>query len=279
MGDDRLSDPSPQSEVMVRASTYPTATELTQSRQSPSSSWPEVSAWPSHLLLADCLRPAIASGSSASTNSIVTNEYPSDGPAVSSDSPMATTDGSLGASTQLELQSHLLNLGEDNDDDSGVSLFVSLGRHDPSNCIPLPGNRADHLSSSDGESDIGEYCTSGLDDMLRFPMSSVWSSQHDLRGVASFEHNASAAVPSFGSELSFGNSTEDEEHSQPERMLDPSTWSRSIILHSAPLHVPGVTRSSNRNRRTPRTAPSMFPYPQRQTRLREPREQTAEEEE
>jgi hypothetical protein len=40
-----------------------------------------------------------------------------------------------------------------------------------------------------------------------------------------------------------------------------------------------IIRNGNANRRTPRSAPDVFPYPQRQVRFRGPRQEAEEEEE
>ncbi|KAK0656768.1 hypothetical protein B0T16DRAFT_488034 [Cercophora newfieldiana] len=200
------------------------------------------------------------------------------------DVPMSDSDGEVGlvdsesrhsSESALELPPPLL--GNSPSTDSGTSLIVNVGTASPRSIIISDGG-------SDQEDRGPGYRTSTLDDIFLLPDTSSLTSPgrpRRLRNIRSPRNGCEAATPGeCAAGAGFAN--------DPFMGADISAGlsyglqvSGSTVVRGAPSHR-NSTSSRNRNgnpsRRTPRSAPHLFPYPQRDPRPRERRGSDGEEE-
>ncbi|KAK4447501.1 hypothetical protein QBC34DRAFT_382171 [Podospora aff. communis PSN243] len=172
----------------------------------------------------------------------------------------------------LEVASHLLGLGDSPSTDSGMSLIVNLGTAS--------------LESVDGGfvqgDDDPEYRTSIAQEMLPFSSESLTSSLQRLQTPSSSENDLEPAGTirrASGAAIVNGIYTNGDISAGQEYTPRASEDRMSRRARPQRSDVSRIIRNGIANRRTPRSAPDVFPYPQRQVRFRGPRQEAEDEEE
>lgn len=152
--------------------------------------------------------------------------------------------------------------------DSDVSMIVNLG-------ASSPDTESDH-----GEDDL-EYRISCEEETLSFPSLSPTSSLLSLRESSSSEDELELIGRGRSRRGVLANGIRPDSRASARAHGRRQTSDSVAFGNTQPIRngIPFRTRNGYVNRRTPRSAPDFFPYPQRQGRFREPRQQSSEEDE
>ncbi|KAK0632246.1 hypothetical protein B0T14DRAFT_559958 [Immersiella caudata] len=174
-----------------------------------------------------------------------------------------------GGEYSLEVASRLLDLGGSPGTDSGASLMVNLG-------TPSPGSVEDGFVQADDDT---EYRTSTAEEALPCLSEPLTSSLWHLRTSSFSDNNSQTASPS--QRLSRASIVTNG-HVSAGLEYTPRVSDNRVPQRARP-HRNDISSRILRNgiatRRTPRSAPDVFPYPQRQVRFRVPRQEAEDEEE